>query len=199
MARSVQCGTCPRSRLRAPAATRAGHATHMSDIEIFIVDDDAPVRQALDRLLRVAGYRVRAFASARDVLDGAAEQQPRVPDHRRADAGPQRARTLRSAPLDTGIHPGHFHHRAWRHRDGCARDESRAPPISSRSRSTTRRCSTPSRRRPPRSNTRASTAGLPALDVCPPIAIELAAIAHTSAQKDRISSSRPPMSATLSR
>ena len=34
----------------------------MSDLEIFIVDDDAAVRRALDRLLRVAGYRVRAFA-----------------------------------------------------------------------------------------------------------------------------------------
>jgi two-component system response regulator FixJ len=40
----------------------------MSDVEIFIVDDDAAVRRALDRLLRVAGYRVRAFPSAQDVL-----------------------------------------------------------------------------------------------------------------------------------
>jgi FixJ family two-component response regulator len=41
----------------------------MSDLELFVVDDDAPVRRALDRLLRVAGYRVRAFASAHDVLE----------------------------------------------------------------------------------------------------------------------------------
>jgi len=41
----------------------------MSALEIFVVDDDAPVRRALDRLLRVAGYRVRAFASAHDVLE----------------------------------------------------------------------------------------------------------------------------------
>jgi len=40
----------------------------MTDTEIFVVDDDAPVRKALDRLLRVAGYRVRSFASAREVL-----------------------------------------------------------------------------------------------------------------------------------
>jgi len=40
----------------------------MTDLEIFVVDDDAPVRRALDRLLRVAGYRVRAFASAHDLL-----------------------------------------------------------------------------------------------------------------------------------
>jgi FixJ family two-component response regulator len=40
----------------------------MTDSEIFVVDDDAPVRKAVDRLLRVAGYRVRSFASARDLL-----------------------------------------------------------------------------------------------------------------------------------
>jgi FixJ family two-component response regulator len=38
---------------------------------IFIVDDDAPVRRALARLLRCAGYRVEAFESARSFLAGA--------------------------------------------------------------------------------------------------------------------------------
>ena len=36
--------------------------------EIFVVEDDDSVRRALDRLLRRAGYAVRAFASALDVL-----------------------------------------------------------------------------------------------------------------------------------
>jgi FixJ family two-component response regulator len=40
----------------------------MTDAEVFVVDDDAPVRRALDRLLRSAGYRVRTFGSAQEVL-----------------------------------------------------------------------------------------------------------------------------------
>jgi len=36
---------------------------------IYIVDDDAPVRQALSRLLRSYGFYVFAFASAQDFLD----------------------------------------------------------------------------------------------------------------------------------
>jgi len=36
---------------------------------IAIVDDDASVRRALQRLVESAGYKVRAFASAREFLD----------------------------------------------------------------------------------------------------------------------------------
>lgn len=36
---------------------------------VFVVDDDAPVRAALDSLLRSLGYAVRCFASAREFLD----------------------------------------------------------------------------------------------------------------------------------
>jgi FixJ family two-component response regulator len=36
---------------------------------VFLVDDDASVRKALTRLIRSAGYGVRAFASAHDFLD----------------------------------------------------------------------------------------------------------------------------------
>lgn len=36
---------------------------------IAIVDDDASVRRALQRLVESAGYTVQAFASARDFLD----------------------------------------------------------------------------------------------------------------------------------
>ena len=35
---------------------------------IFVVDDDASVRTALDRLLRAAGWNVRLFASAEEFL-----------------------------------------------------------------------------------------------------------------------------------
>jgi FixJ family two-component response regulator len=37
--------------------------------KIFIVDDDAPVRQALNRLLRSYGFDVSVFSSAQDFLD----------------------------------------------------------------------------------------------------------------------------------
>jgi len=45
----------------------------MSTLEttVFIVDDDAAVRQALARLLRSAGWDVAAFASAEEFLAGA--------------------------------------------------------------------------------------------------------------------------------
>ena len=36
---------------------------------VFLVDDDASVRRALTRLIRSAGYKVQAFASAREFLD----------------------------------------------------------------------------------------------------------------------------------
>jgi FixJ family two-component response regulator len=35
---------------------------------VYVVDDDASVRRALDRLFRHAGYTVRAFASAEEFL-----------------------------------------------------------------------------------------------------------------------------------
>jgi len=35
---------------------------------VLVVDDDASVRRALERLLRSAGYRVQTFASAQDLL-----------------------------------------------------------------------------------------------------------------------------------
>ena len=36
---------------------------------VFLVDDDPSVRKALTRLIKVAGYQVEAFASARDFLE----------------------------------------------------------------------------------------------------------------------------------
>ena len=40
------------------------------DATVFLVDDEESVRKALTRLLRSAGCRVQAFASAREFLDG---------------------------------------------------------------------------------------------------------------------------------
>jgi FixJ family two-component response regulator len=38
---------------------------------IVVVDDDPSVRRGLERLLKSAGYRVEAFASVQDMLNGA--------------------------------------------------------------------------------------------------------------------------------
>jgi FixJ family two-component response regulator len=41
----------------------------MTPVRIALVDDDLSVRRALPRLLRSAGYEVRAFSSAQELLD----------------------------------------------------------------------------------------------------------------------------------
>ena len=43
---------------------------------VFIVDDEAPVRRALSRLLRAEGFTVIAFASPREFLDAPAPPSP---------------------------------------------------------------------------------------------------------------------------
>ncbi len=42
---------------------------------IYIVDDDAPVRQALSRLLRSYGFDVFAYPSAQDFLDSVLQDE----------------------------------------------------------------------------------------------------------------------------
>jgi FixJ family two-component response regulator len=53
----------------AEAPTTAGSAS--SAATVFVVDDDASMRRALERQLEGAGHRVEAFASAQDYLDRA--------------------------------------------------------------------------------------------------------------------------------
>ncbi len=48
----------------------------MTTDEVFVVDDDASVRRAVDRLLRTAGYRVRTFASAHGVIEQMGADRP---------------------------------------------------------------------------------------------------------------------------
>lgn len=43
---------------------------------IAVVDDDAPVRVALVRLLRSAGYTCRSFASGQELLESWAHERP---------------------------------------------------------------------------------------------------------------------------
>lgn len=43
---------------------------------VFVVDDEAPVRKGLDRLLRAAGFQVAQFSSAQDFLGTIGEAGP---------------------------------------------------------------------------------------------------------------------------
>jgi FixJ family two-component response regulator len=47
-----------------------------SDLLIAVVDDESPVRTMLGRLLRLADYRVSAFASGEEFLDSLNTQLP---------------------------------------------------------------------------------------------------------------------------
>ena len=42
---------------------------HSRNKRIAVVDDDASIRQSLERLLRIVGYSVRTFAGAQEFLD----------------------------------------------------------------------------------------------------------------------------------
>ena len=43
--------------------------TQAKDRLVYVVDDDAAVREAMDSLIRSAGFNVRTFESARDFLE----------------------------------------------------------------------------------------------------------------------------------
>jgi FixJ family two-component response regulator len=45
-------------------------------LTVGLVDDEAPVRKALERLLRAFGYEVETFSSGREFLDSLGERQP---------------------------------------------------------------------------------------------------------------------------
>lgn len=78
----------------------------MSIACVALVDDEAPVRAALGRLLRLADFTVLAFASGEEFLDSLAA---RVPDcvlldvHMPGLTGPQVQARLRAAGLDLPV------------------------------------------------------------------------------------------------
>jgi FixJ family two-component response regulator len=42
---------------------------NQKDTTIFIVDDDASIRRAVKRLIKVAGFKAKTFGSAREFID----------------------------------------------------------------------------------------------------------------------------------
>ena len=74
--------------------------------EVFVVDDDASVRRAIERLLHAAGYPVRSFASAYELIAVMPNERPAclVIDVRMPDCtGLELADILRSAPSPTPV------------------------------------------------------------------------------------------------
>jgi FixJ family two-component response regulator len=78
----------------------------MTSDEVFVVDDDASVRRAVDRLLRTAGYRARTFASAQEVMAAMNSDRPAclIIDVRMPDcSGLELADTLCKAPTPPAV------------------------------------------------------------------------------------------------
>ena len=111
---SFHCGH-PAHRLTAPAAA-AG--------TVFVIDDDASVRRALERKLRTAGFRVETFESAQDYVAHAPQANRLHPDQR-PDARHEPGSTSRLARAGRPRAADGVHHRLRRHPDHRPRDEGR--------------------------------------------------------------------------
>ena len=77
------------------------------DRVVFVVDDDASLRESLKDLIRSVGLRVEAFASAQEFLRSKRPDVPGLPGARCAPKGPKRAR---SAEADGRVRHGDSHH-----------------------------------------------------------------------------------------
>ena len=78
----------------------------MATGEVFVVDDDASVRRAIELLLHAAGYPVRSFASAYELIAVMRSERPAclVIDVRMPDCtGLELADILRGAPSPTPV------------------------------------------------------------------------------------------------
>ncbi len=91
---------------------------------MFVVDDDASIREALSSLVRSVGLSVETFSSAKEFLR-----------HKRSEAPACLVLDVRLPGLSgmefSANWPGrqsnsdHFHHRTWRHSNERARNEGR--------------------------------------------------------------------------
>ena len=74
---------------------------------VFVVDDYAPVRSSISRLLRAAGFAVAAFASAEEFLAQYNPQRARLSRARSRYAVPQWSRTP-THPGQNRQSPAHY-------------------------------------------------------------------------------------------
>ena len=109
-----------RPRRRALAKTAdAGTAT------VFVVDDDAHVREAIARRARSRWRHVDGFRRRRGVPRGLSPRPRRLPADRRLSAGHERPRIAAQPARRGASSAGHHDHRQQRRDDGGAGDEGR--------------------------------------------------------------------------
>ena len=99
-------------------------AAKMPSQVVFVIDDDASMRDAVSRLLNAVGLTVQTFASAREFLGG---RLPDVPGCAVLDvrlpglSGLDRNEDGR----ERDSYSSHLHHGPWRHPDVSTGNESR--------------------------------------------------------------------------
>ena len=109
-------------------------------MRILVVDDEPSVRDALDRALRMDGYKVELAADGREALDALARPAAGRDRARRADARAGRARGLPPPARRGRPHAGADAHRARRRARPRRAGWTRAPTTTSSSRSRSRSC-----------------------------------------------------------
>ena len=106
-----------------PNAQRGGSPVSTERSVVFVVDDDASMRGALENLLGSVGLEVRAFASPQEFLQA---KRPDAPGCLVLDVRlPGKSGLAFQEDLDKGRHAdsGHLHHRPRRHPDERAGHE----------------------------------------------------------------------------
>ena len=93
---------------------------------VFVVDDDASIREALTRLIRSVGLDVEAFESPRAFLTRQPPDAPGCLGARRALSRAERPRPATRARRRPDHPSDYLHHRPWRHPDDGASDETGA-------------------------------------------------------------------------
>src|ERR1700760_471362 len=77
MARTAEDGPGAGAPPPGPVAGRSWTPSGRPDVpQVYVVEDDGPLRRSLERLLRAEGLGVRAYASAADFLEHAADLPP---------------------------------------------------------------------------------------------------------------------------
>src|ERR1700730_1715744 len=97
--------------------------TPMPDKPVFVVDDDAAVRQGLRFMLRAAGYTVEVIPSVLSFLEDYNPRRGRLPLARCPNAADERARFAAAAQCPRLAYPGYLHHRPWHRFAGDCSDE----------------------------------------------------------------------------
>ena len=91
---------------------------------VLVIDDDAPLREALSSLFRSVGLQVKTFGSAPGISAKRRAGRPELPGARRPIAGPERARFPGRTRQGQYPYSDRVHDRPRRYSDDRAGDES---------------------------------------------------------------------------